>query len=140
MLDSIKELVGDQTPNQKDEQGNFFVHFMIVDHKTFKSNKFGGTHFSIEKQKIKDGDGFEFFVDTLKSLPENTSNYTPQELGRHIMKDTRLGVGKEYPELGIVAVSRENSPMAKPLVSYVDAFGKTRYIKHPMFNEMVRKI
>lgn len=130
MLASVNQVVGDQTPRVKDDNGTFFMFFSVA---------IGAEKSAIKMVSVKDGEGYPMLVDAIQSLPRNTLAFTPDELSMSIGNEYQRGFGTVFHDLGIVAHTGKSSA-DKPFASYVCFDGTTKYIKHPDILKKVRVI
>jgi DNA modification methylase len=87
---------------------------------------------------VEDGTGYDSLDEAIASLPEPLDR-TVKELQALIAKDYGFGMGQFYPEYNVVAKSN-NYVFDKPFAEYQTSDGKTKIVKHPFADLMVRKV
>ena len=93
-----------------------------------------GMHRDIHKM-IVDGDGYDSIEELINSLP--ISKLQKDQLPKRVAFDFGLGLGKDYPEFGVVAYAGGYVTM-KPIASYKHGDG-TKYVKHPQIDLMLQR-
>ncbi len=92
---------------------------------------------SIGSRWIRNGEGAASIEDIIAQMP--VENFTVETLKKQIAADMGMGMGTDYPELGIVALQGAHE-FLKPFAEYViNESGQVKYIKHPQFSFMVRR-
>ena len=87
---------------------------------------------------VPDGDGFDTLEDAIASLPEPLDR-TIKELEQLIAKDYGFGLGVHYPEFNVVGKSNIYM-FDRPFAEYTTVGGKSKFVKHPFVDLMVRKV
>jgi hypothetical protein len=122
------------------EEGKFDLFFIVLRPPQIQPR--GGLSYPdfVQIRVVRDvTQGYPDLESAINSLPENSKNYSIEELKKHVAQDFYRGFGREFPEHGLVSLDTK-SQMERPFQKVHFPDGSIQYFCHPMANLIAKRI